>query len=105
MLIADPRLRRADRLGDARDRIRDGEDRVLVREVEDPRVPSALAFEQGGDDAEAQVEAADEVRERAARPHRRPVREARHRQQPARRLGDDVVGRLAGPRARVSEAR
>ena len=62
--------------------------------------PGALALEQRGDDAEREIEAADEVAERAAAAHRRPVREARHRHEPARRLRDDVVGGLRRRAAR-----
>ena len=53
----------------------------------------------------AEVEAAHEVGERAAAAHRRSVREARHREQAARRLRHDVVGGLPRARPRRAEAR
>ena len=105
MLIAHALAARADARKYGCRRVGDREDRVLVGEVERARDARALALQQRRGDAEAEVEAADEIGERAARAHRRPVRKARDREQAARRLRHDVVRRLPRPRPGRPEAR
>src|SRR6185295_4402912 len=65
----------------------------------------AIAIEEAGDEPEREIEAADEVPERATAADRGPVWEPGDRHQPAARLGDDVVRHLAGPRTGCAEPR
>ncbi len=105
MLVADAFGRDAKARRDRRPRIGDREDRILIGEVEHPRAAGALAFEKRRDDTEGEEQAADEVGERSAGAHRRPVGEPGHREQAPRRLGDDVVGDLSGARPGRAEPR
>ena len=98
VLVADALGVDAEAGGDRRPRVGDGEDRVLVREVERARDAGPLPFEQCRHDTEREKEAADEIGERAAGSYRRAVGKAGHREESTRRLRDDVVRHLTGTR-------
>ena len=105
MLAPDAKGSGADGREDSRGRVGHREDRVLVRQVEHARHTRLVPREQRGDDPDAQVEAADEIPQGAARAHRRTVREAGHGEQAAAGLGDDVVGGSSRQRSGGAEAR